>query len=181
MGGGTLILPPSLPSMLPSIFLPPSLQCFLPSFFLPPPPPSLPPSLPSFLPSSAVLLLLLFFVLLPWRRDGWGSSVLMLEHERGDPRRMFVGGVGGLYRVLKYCGQWSEGVRQVHTNTYIHTHTAYWHRWLNPTRKGCYYVIIEGPFVLRKIARCFPKYCFPGARFFNSLDFFPTFFFRVYM
>lgn len=37
----------------------------------------------------------------------------MLPHEQGDPRRMFTGGVGGLYRVMKYSGQWSGGVRQV--------------------------------------------------------------------
>lgn len=52
-------------------------------------------------------------VSIPRERDGWGNSVLMLAHERGDPRRMFIGGVGGLYRVFKYSGQWSEGVRQV--------------------------------------------------------------------
>ncbi|CAM9371998.1 unnamed protein product, partial [Hapterophycus canaliculatus] len=50
-----------------------------------------------------------------WKRgkmDGWGASVLMLAHELGDPRRMYIGGVGGLYRVFKYSGLWSEGVRQ---------------------------------------------------------------------
>lgn len=47
------------------------------------------------------------------RRDGWGTSVMMLTDERGDPRRMFIGGVGALYRVFKYSGQWSDGVRQV--------------------------------------------------------------------
>ncbi|CAM9451858.1 unnamed protein product [Ectocarpus sp. 6 AP-2014] len=50
-----------------------------------------------------------------WKKgkmDGWGTSELMLAHERGDPRRMFIGGVGGLYRVSRYSGQWSEGVRQ---------------------------------------------------------------------
>ncbi|CAN0463347.1 unnamed protein product [Ectocarpus sp. 12 AP-2014] len=50
-----------------------------------------------------------------WKKgkmDGWGTSELMLAHERGDPRRMFIGGVGGLYRVSTYSGQWSEGVRQ---------------------------------------------------------------------
>lgn len=51
--------------------------------------------------------------LFPPERDGWGTSVLMLAHERGDPRRMFIGGVGGLYRVFKYSGQWCEGVREV--------------------------------------------------------------------
>ncbi len=61
-------------------------------------------------------LLVLLFVCIDAAstRDGWGTSVLMLAHERGDPRRMFIGGVGGLYRVFKYSGQWSEGVRQVH-------------------------------------------------------------------
>lgn len=52
------------------------------------------------------------FILLV-NREGWGTSILMLSPERGDPRRMFIGGVGGLYRVLKYSGQWTEGVRQV--------------------------------------------------------------------
>ncbi|CAM9288247.1 unnamed protein product, partial [Ascophyllum nodosum] len=46
------------------------------------------------------------------RLDGWGTSVLMPAHEQGDPRRMFIGGVGGLYRILKYYGQWSDGVRE---------------------------------------------------------------------
>lgn len=41
----------------------------------------------------------------------------MLVHERGDPRRMYIGGVGGLYRVFKYSGQWSEGVRQVNSRS----------------------------------------------------------------
>lgn len=61
----------------------------------------------------SIFRLLLCSVSIPPERDGWGSSVLMLAHERGDPRRMFIGGVGGLYRMFKYSGQWSEGVRQV--------------------------------------------------------------------
>lgn len=54
-------------------------------------------------------------------RDGWGTSVLMLAQEQGDPRRMFIGGVGALYRVMKYSGQWSDGVRQVRWVTHITT------------------------------------------------------------
>ncbi|CAM9399332.1 unnamed protein product, partial [Discosporangium mesarthrocarpum] len=50
-----------------------------------------------------------------WREGllhGWGTSLLMLESERGDPRRMHIGGIGGLYRVYRYSGQWVEGQRQ---------------------------------------------------------------------
>ena len=32
-------------------------------------------------------------------------------HERGDPRRRFIGGKNGLYRILKYQGGWKYGRR----------------------------------------------------------------------
>jgi hypothetical protein len=35
----------------------------------------------------------------------------MQEAELGDPRRLHIGGVGGLYRLFSYSGKWESGRR----------------------------------------------------------------------
>lgn len=45
------------------------------------------------------------------RRHGWGSQNMAPSDERGDPRRQFIGGVDGMYRVYGYIGEWVDGRR----------------------------------------------------------------------
>lgn len=46
------------------------------------------------------------------RRHGWGTMIMCPLTQRGDPRRMDIGGMGGLYRPVVYRGQWDDGTRQ---------------------------------------------------------------------
>ena len=45
------------------------------------------------------------------RRHGWGRQVVAPLAERGDPRRQFIGGIDGMYRVYSYEGEWDDGRR----------------------------------------------------------------------
>mmetsp|Transcript_50744 Transcript_50744/g.69044 ORF Transcript_50744/g.69044 Transcript_50744/m.69044 type:complete len:167 (+) Transcript_50744:232-732(+) len=45
------------------------------------------------------------------RRHGFGSQVMCPTNECGDPQRHFIGGLDGMYRVVKYCGMWNNGSR----------------------------------------------------------------------
>lgn len=40
------------------------------------------------------------------KRHGYGTQRLVPRQERGDPKRMFCGGVDGLYRPYEYVGEW---------------------------------------------------------------------------
>mmetsp|Transcript_233 Transcript_233/g.463 ORF Transcript_233/g.463 Transcript_233/m.463 type:complete len:553 (-) Transcript_233:175-1833(-) len=46
------------------------------------------------------------------RRHGWGTQVMLPVHERGEPRRMHIGGLGGMYRTQRFTGHWEDGTRQ---------------------------------------------------------------------
>ncbi|CAM9181885.1 unnamed protein product [Chrysoparadoxa australica] len=46
------------------------------------------------------------------RLQGYGSAILMLQRERGDPQRMFIGGIGSLYRFYQHCGRWKHGKKE---------------------------------------------------------------------
>ncbi|CAN0110257.1 unnamed protein product, partial [Phaeothamnion confervicola] len=43
------------------------------------------------------------------RLCGWGRAHLIPDTERGDPARMHIGGVGGLYRLARWAGRWNDG------------------------------------------------------------------------
>jgi hypothetical protein len=45
------------------------------------------------------------------RKHGFGTAVIIPNSERGDSRRLFIGGVDGMYRAVGYYGDWSEGQR----------------------------------------------------------------------
>ena len=45
------------------------------------------------------------------RRHGWGSCIMAPLDERGDPRRQFMGGIDGMYRIYGYIGEWDDGRR----------------------------------------------------------------------
>lgn len=45
------------------------------------------------------------------QRHGRGTQSYLREGEGGDPRRLFIGGVGSLYRIRLYTGEWCEGLR----------------------------------------------------------------------
>lgn len=50
-----------------------------------------------------------------WRegkRHGMGTQYYLREGEAGDPKRLFIGGVGSLYRIRQYEGMWVDDVRQ---------------------------------------------------------------------
>ena len=46
------------------------------------------------------------------KRHGQGHQYYFKEGEMGDHQRLFIGGVGSLYRVREYIGTWEDGIRE---------------------------------------------------------------------
>ena len=54
------------------------------------------------------------------KRHGYGVQTYLKEGDEGEPTRMFIGGVGSLYRFRKYEGEWFDGIKEGDgTGTYV--------------------------------------------------------------
>ncbi len=52
------------------------------------------------------------------KRHGYGVQEYLKEGEAGDPDRLYIGGVGSLYRFKRYEGEWLEGWKEGHGKLY---------------------------------------------------------------